>query len=416
MIALDRKPSAPFGQGPAGPERERSADTFAREDETPAETQPPSPEEPDLTQARSLLTQLHPSGFGEVLATEVWMPPAPPEEAEAEAPPPDDQSAWETRQELRELGLLREEFAVRHDARFEEYWNQARDAMLLAEDAIIDPYTDFAATFADIDIDRIGDYRRDAREYGRGAEAAFQLGRAYMASGRVKSARNAFREATKYDSQYPQAWWHLGVSHLFARANADAAKALQHAVEQAPGDLRPELALGVARYQMKDYASAADHFRRQVGSRGVRVAARSMLACSLRMQEEWEDARIELGFLRESGAAHARALADQCLDCVERGEQKRAGPLRSCRRTSQMMKSLAATAAGGVWIAYALTQDLFRKEARWASLPLFVLVLVLARALRGISGKELPTEFGNAEQGLPCWQTTTWMRPRKTEF
>jgi len=416
LIELDTKPSAPFGQEPARPEREWSADTLAREVETPTETEPPSPEEPDLTQARSLLTQLHPSGFGEVLATEVWMPPAPPAEIEAEEPPPDRQRAWETRQELQELGLLREEFTVRHDARYEEYWNQVRDAMLLANDAIIDPYTDFAATFADIDIERIGECRREAREYGRGAEAVFEMGRAYMASGRLKSARNAFRTATKYDSQYPQAWWHLGVSHLFARANSDAVKALQHAVEQSPGDLRAELALGVACYHTKDYASAAEHLRRQVGSRGVRAGGRSMLACSMRMQEEWDDARIELGFLRESGTAYAHALADQCLDCVERGEQKRAGPLRSRRRTSQMIKSLAATAAGGVWIAYALTQDLFRKEARWASLPLFVLVLVLARALRGISGKELPMEFGNAEQGLPCWQTTTWMRPRKTEF
>ena len=41
---------------------------------------------------------------------------------------------------------------------------------------------------------------------------------------------------------------------------------------------------------------------------------------------------------------------------------------------------------------------------------------LLARMLRGVSGGELPGEFGNAEQGLQCWQSTSWMRPRKTEF
>jgi len=148
----------------------------------------------------------------------------------------------------------------------------------------------------------------------------------------------------------------------------------------------------------------------------LRASARSLLACSLRMQGKWEDARIELGFLRQSDPGDWAALADQCFDCVERGEHKRAGPLRARRRASNMWKSLAAAAAGGVWIAYAMAQDLFRKQARWATLPLFVLVVLLARALRGISGRELPGEFGNAEQGLPCWQATTWMRPRRTEF
>jgi hypothetical protein len=38
------------------------------------------------------------------------------------------------------------------------------------------------------------------------------------------------------------------------------------------------------------------------------------------------------------------------------------------------------------------------------------------RGLRGISGRELPDEFGNAEQGLPCWQATPWMKHRKSEF
>jgi hypothetical protein len=134
------------------------------------------------------------------------------------------------------------------------------------------------------------------------------------------------------------------------------------------------------------------------------------------MQGKWDDARVELRFLREADGADWAALADQCLHCVERGEQKRSGPLRARRRTAQMWKALAAAGASATWIAYAVTQDLFRKETRWAAVPLFVLAMLVIRALRGISGREMSGEFGNAEQGLACWQATTWTRPRQSEF
>jgi hypothetical protein len=134
------------------------------------------------------------------------------------------------------------------------------------------------------------------------------------------------------------------------------------------------------------------------------------------MREEWDDARVELGFLTDAEPGDWAAVAQQCLDCVERGEQKQRGHLRVRRRAAKMWKALAATAAGGTWLAYAFAQDLFKEHAQWAAVPLFVLALLVARALRGISGRELPGEFGNAEQGLPCWQSTTWMRPRRSEF
>jgi hypothetical protein len=237
-----------------------------------------------------------------------------------------------------------------------------------------------------------------------------------VAIGRLKSARSVFQAAAKAEPYHPGIWWHLGVSHLFARANAGAVEALQRAVDQAPGDFGAELALGVARYHTKDYAAAEESLRRLAGASGLRATARSMLACSLRMQEKWDEARVELGFLRDARPGDWAALAQQCLDCVERGEQKRSGQLRARRRARQMWQSLAAAGAGGVWIAYSLAEDLFRKDARWAALPLLLLGMVLARGLRGISGRELPGEFGNAEQGLPCWQATAWMRPRKSEF
>lgn len=431
------------------------------------EEAPPPPL--DLSQARSLLTELVPAGIGEVLVTDVWQRPqpqqakGPPAEGEQSggdwrrllaqqllvrrqqaegAPEPseprdepaggapraaregrseppaeeDRQRAWALRQEMRELGLLRERPLGVFDARTEAYWNQVRDARARAPQALVDPYTDLVCAFADVDLEDLGAHARNAREYGMEADSLLALGRGYLVIGKLRGARHAFRAAVKKEPLHAEAWWHLGVADLFARANKDAAEALQRASDQLPGDLKAEMPLALARYHLREYAAAEEHFRRLAGSSGPRAAARSLLGCCLRMQEKWDEARVELGFLRQSTPPDWAQVAEQCLDCVARGEGKRAGPLRARRRTSQMVKSLAAVGAGVVWILYARAQDLFREQMPWAVVPLFLAALALTQALRGLSGRELPGEFGNAEQGLPCWQTTTWMRPRRTEF
>jgi tetratricopeptide (TPR) repeat protein len=377
----------------------------------------PEPAPPDPSQARLLLTEPRPAGFGEVLVTEVWLPPeAADEDAEKEEEPPDRQRQWELRQELRELGLLRERPLTTHDARFETYWAQAKEALETAPNAIVDPYTHLAAGFADAHVDSIAEHRQAAREYGRQGDELLEVGRAYVAIGRQKSARSVLQTAARAEPQSPEAWYNLGVVRLFARANAEARAALEKALDQTPGDSRAELALAVACYHMRDYAGAEEHLRRLAGASGPRATARSMLACCHRMQEKWDDARVELAFLKDAGPGDWEAVTRQCLDCVERGEQRQQGPLRARRRGAKMWKALAAVAAGGIWMAYAWAKDLFKEQGQWAAIPLFVLVLLVARALRGISGRELPGEFGNAEQGLPCWQSTTWMRPRRSEF
>ncbi len=222
--------------------------------------------------------------------------------------------------------------------------------------------------------------------------------------------------AARAEPQDPEIWYNLGVVRLFSRASGEAKAALEKALDGAPGDFRVALSLAVTCYHMRDYAAAGEHFHRLAGATGPRATARSMLACCHRMQHKWDDARVELRFLRDAEPGDWAAMAQQCLDCVERGEQKQQGHLRVRRRGANMWKALAATAAGGTWLAYAFAQDLFKEHAQWATVPLFVLALLVARALRGISGRELPGEFGNAEQGLPCWQSTTWMRPRRSEF
>ena len=385
------------------------------EPEEPAAEEAPAAPAPDFPQARSLLTELVPAGMGEVLVTDAWARPEP-KKQQADGQPLDRQRLWELRQEMRDLGLLKERPMVSYDARVEQYWGQVRKAREQATAAFTDPYTDLVITFADVNTDNMGELGRNAREYGREADALLQLGRANMAIGKFKGARQAFRAAAKAEPQYPDAWWHLGVSSIITRANRDAAEELENALDQSPGDFRPEMALALARYHLRDYEGAEDCFRRLAGNEGSRAAARSMFACSLRMQHKWDQARVELNFLRQSKAGDWPAVADQCVDCVERGEQKKEGPLRRRRRIQQMLKTIAAAAGGGIWVAYAKAQNLFREQAPYAAIPLFLAALVLARGLRGISGKELPGEFGNAEQGLPCWQTTTWMKPRRSEF
>ena len=411
-------------EAPWTPEEERAGGGQAPEEETPEEKAPPPPEF-YLSQARSLLTELRPSGFGELLVTDVWVadpgperrgavaarrPSAPTAEGEAR------QQAWARRHELRQLGLLRERPPLSYDARTEEYWAQVADAERSATGAIMDPYTDFVSAFAGGDIARIPDYRAEVKEYGREADACLGLGRAYMVIGRAKSAQAAFRAAAKADPYRPDIWWHLGLSLLLTRGNDEAAKALARAAEQSPGDVRVQMGLGVARYHLRDFTGAEAELRRVAGSSGVRAAARSLLACSLRLQEKWEEARAELGLLRNSGHPHWMAEAEQCLDCVQRGEERQTGQVRSRRRLASILASLAAAAGGGIWVLYSLAEDYFREQPKLAAGPLLVLLLVLGRALKGISGKESAGEFGNAQLGLPCWQATSWTRPRRADL
>ncbi len=387
----------------------------------------------DLGQARSFLTELRPSGFGELLVTDVWFAPEPPKKraparkrkAEApeqpEAPPPpeplDRQKTWERRHELRELNLLRERPAASFDARTEHYWGHVKEALAKAPGALLDPYTELVTGFADIDHGRLSERRREVREYGRKAESRVALGRAYLAIGRLRSARDAFRSAAKADPFCADAWWQLGVASLFARAYPEASQALERALDQNPGDLRTETALGLARYHERKYEQAEEHLKRTAGGGSARAACRSLLCCSLRLQAKWHEARAELNLLRHTGSPHWAAVAEQCLDCVERGEQKSAGgALRLRRRRVETAKSLALAAAGIGWVGYALAEKLFSSDLRVSLVPVFITALLFARSLKGISGKEQSSEFGNYEQGLPCWQTSTWARPRRSEF
>jgi tetratricopeptide (TPR) repeat protein len=396
--------------------------TLAPEEQAPDEfepDEPQAPEKPDLSRARSFLTDLRPSGFGELLVTDAWLPPALSSLAKDE-PPLDRQQIWKQRQEWRDLNLLRERPAASYDARTEEYWGQVKEALARAPEAIVDPYTHLVASFADADHARMGDYTRDAREYGREGEARLSLGRAQLAIGRLKSARATFRAAAKAEPFLPGVWWHLGVASLFARADSEAADAFQRALDQAPGDLRAEAALGVTRYHQRKYPEAEERFRRTAGPNGLRAACRSLLACSLRMQGKWDEARVELGFLRGSGSARWSSVAQQCLDCVARGEEQGA-PIATPRRAREIAKQLVTAGGPAAALVYLFLenygQKLLEKDARWwLAVPVTVGGALLAKWLGRFTHRAQAREFGNCEQGLPCWQATTWMQPRRSEF
>jgi len=396
----------------------RDSEEETREAEPELEVeQAPSP--PDLSKARSFLTDLRPSGFGELLVTDAWLPPEPKPLAKEE-PPVDRQRAWKQRQEWRELNLLRERPAVSYDARTEDYWGQVSAALARCPEAIVDAYTHLVAGFADAGHDRMAEYSRDAREYGREGDALLNLGRAQLAIGRLKSARNVIKAAAKAEPSHARVWYHLGVAGLFARANAEASDAFRRALDQMPGDLRTEAGLGVARYHERKYAEAEEHFRRTAGSGGLRAACRSMLACSMRMQQKWDEARVELGFLRNSGSERWATVAQQCLDCVERGEQRYAAPFVSRRKTREAVKSVATAGGGAVAFVYVILENVLKQVTKgqkgWVIAGALVALGLLVR-LVGRSGRRGQSEpVGNYEQGLPCWQTTTWMRPRRSEF
>ncbi len=389
---------------------------FSAEPEEPREEEQPPPPEYHLAQARSLLTELRPSGFGELLVTDAWLAPDPAVSFEQEPTEEERQRAWSRRQELRQLGLLRERPVLSYDARTEDYWGQVAGALETAPQAIIDPYTHFAAAFAEGDPSRIADYQKDLKEYGREADAWLGLGKAFVVIGRMKAALAAFRAATRAEPFHPQAWLNLGICQIFTRANTGAAASLTRAAEQSPGDLMAELALAVAHYHAKDYAQAEERFRRIAGTTGVRATARSFLACSLRLQEKWDEARAELHLLQNTGHPGWMSLAQQCRDCVQRGEERRTGAKAGRRRLLSILTSLGATAGGALWIGYSILQDYFKDQPKLVAAPLLVMFMILARAVRGISRQESAGEFGNAEQGLPCWQATTWTRPRKPEL
>jgi len=387
--------------------------------ETPPEEPSPDgaeergPKPPDLSKARAFLTSPHPSGFGELLVTDVWLPPAPKADA---SEPVDRQQAWRKRQEYRELNLLREKPAASYDARTERYWKQVKEALALAPGAIVDPYTTFAAGLADADYEHMGDCLRESREYGHTADSLLRYGRACLAIGRLKSARSALAKAVRSEPYQAEAWWNLGIAHLFARANAEASEAFGNALDQSPGDLRYQTALAVARYHQRKYPQAEEHFRRTAGASGLRAAARSLLACSLCMQGNWDEARIELNFLKSGGSAGWAQVADQCADCVARGEERQGGPLAARRRGTAMLKSLAAVGATGAYLAYSFAENWFRDNLRWAAVPLFLLVGLVGRSLRSVANATPAGAYGNYEQGLPCWQATSWMRPRRGEL
>ena len=385
----------------------------SRAEETEAR---PSAEAPpfDWGQVFSLLTDLRPAGFGEVLVTEGWPDP---EEQEKEG----GEKARSLRLEVKLLGLSRRYPLVRYDARHEAFFDHSRTARELARSALVDPYTELAIAFAGQDFSQIPYHRSRLKSYAHGAEAKLQLGRAYLAIGRRKSALAAFQAAARADRYDPTAWWYLGLAQLFSRLNRDALKAFRAAVDLRPGDADVVLGLGLALYHAKDYASAAEEFRRHAGRGAPGAWARSFLACCYRMDQRWPDARLELAELARDPRLGWQEMARQCLACVERGEARQAAGKPLSRREEALAKRFIGV---GMFsgIAYTALENLLRDLGGSRKLFLYLVILAISalgervfrRSIRKAAARA--EDFGSGIAGLPCWQLTTWLRPRRPEF
>ena len=365
----------------------------------------------DWGEVFSLLTDLRPAGFGEVLVTEGWPKPEEEDLEEGERP-------RAARLELKLLGLVHRYPLLRYDARHEAFFDHSRESRDQARHALIDPYTELACAFAGQDLSEISYHRSRVKSYAYASEARLGLGRAYVAIGRRKTALAVLEAATRADPHESTAWWYLGLARLFSRANRGAVQAFQTALDHRAGDADCTLGLGLALYHSKKYGEASELLRRQAGQGASGAWARSFVGCCYRMEERWEEARRELSALGLDSRPGWQEMARQCLACVDRGEvsQARRGP---GRRKSTMWKELVAGVSFFSVIVYNFLEDYFRKRGGAIYLlPLLVLVFGAAGLLRRRLRRKVARteELGSGIPGLPCWQLTTWMRPRRPEF
>ena len=83
----------------------------------------------------------------------------------------------------------------------------------------------------------------------------------------------------------------------------------------------------------------------------------------------------------------------------------------------QQTATKSAVLGLGAAAATQLVDTLVRDHLGWVALLIFGPLLPLAIRLLRRKGNASPRgPYGNYEQGLPCWQGTTWKRPRRSEF
>jgi hypothetical protein len=138
------------------------------------------------------------------------------------------------------------------------------------------------------------------------------------------------------------------------------------------------------------------------------------------MQGKWDEARVELGFLRTSGSERWATVAQQCLDCVARGEEKGVPPAPH-RRAQEVVKQVITAGGPAAFLVYMFLENFghkpLEKDARWwLAVPITVGGALVAKWLGRFTRRAQARDFGNHEQGLPCWQATTWIQPHRSEL
>jgi Flp pilus assembly protein TadD len=435
------------------PEQPRPADQPALEDFF---APPPSPE-PEWGRVFSLLSEPRQIGLGEGLATEAWLSPddklSAPALPDAPAPAQSDPYRWSglkpgllarlaktvAAQQMRAETMARafgqegmqiinrDKPTIRYDARNYNYLNQMAAARMRATNALVDPYTDMIATFKMEEsvtsvVQEIAWERQRIHSYTNAAYANQQLGKLSISHWHLRGAESAFERAIRADAHDAESWWALGIVKLLRRKNKQAVKALRNACDYRPGDARSRIALGIAQYHSQDYAGAEETLNYEKGSDGIRVGARSFLACACRMQGKWDTARMEIHALAQNSVPAWKEMAAQCARCIDRGEEgtPAAKPRSSFKKQAKYLAG-AGFALFAIWGEFEkATEQIRHGNIILIALSVFILLVMVI----GLFGELKPNmkenitkgPFGDGREDLPCWQTRSWMRPHKLDL
>ena len=388
---------------------------------------PAAAPEPNWEEMRCLLSEPRQTGLGEGPVTEGWLPrrsdengglqslndQEPPAEGlkgllqslqEDKPPPP---RVWPT---------------LRLDLTFPDYFRRVAAARGKARNALIDPYTELLAEFGDIDPAQASYDAATSYSYAYAAAANLQQGRRAVAAWHLRAAEASFRKAAKADAHDPDILWHLGAAQLLRRKNRRAVTALKTCCAYRPGDARTRVTLGLAHFHNQDYPAAEECFHYEKTSEGRGAAVRSLLICSLRMQQKWEQASMEALALSQSFPATWREMAAQCNRCLNRGEAHASAQVKG--------RSLAAAARIGLVVTLVLIflvlsfhrlnpllEQLKRVRLEAIIGPaIFIILAVIENAKRALKKRSSRELFGDGAEDLPCWQTRTWMRPPRLDI
>lgn len=315
----------------------------------------------------------------------------------------------------------RKQANLRIDLRRPNIFKNIAETCRQATHALIDPYTLMLSEFSSVESAAKAGEPSKAGAYAYASRSNLEAGRVQLVQWNLHNAQSAFKKAIRSEYHNAEVWWHLGLVLLLRRRTKGAVKAFGQASSCAPGNSRMRLGLGLAHFHQRNYVAAAEAFGYEKGLDNQGCGARSFLACALRMQGKWAEARQELTQLAESPISAWQEMAGQCRRCIERAQENASSKVvRRSRGKLALQLGLAVSATGALVFSKLETIERLIKNYRQVDVGLLVVVALMAswlaiwlvRLVRNGKPGEL---FGDGFEDLPCWQTRTWLRPPKLD-